>query len=793
MRIEPHWLAGGTRFWYSRDLAGNMKKFVLVDAVKGSREPAFDHARLAAALGKAMGKPLDAQRLPIEGLNFSQNEPYVVVRCEGKFWKCDLRNYELQEEKGPSKPAPSVPPLDAPRATKSTGPETSLTFVNRTKAAANILWIDPEGKQKPYGTIRAGDQLRQHTYAGHVWLATDPKGKALAVFEAGEEPADAVIEEKAPQDAPRPEKRRPGNGDAVSPDRKWRAFFKDHNLYVCELGSEKEFALSTDGSADDEYAGTVCWSPDSQKLAALRTKKGDDRKVCYVESSPKDQLQPKLHSYDYLKPGDRIPQARPQLFDVAARRHVAVSDELFPNPWSVTELRWSPDSREFTFLYNQRGHQVLRVIAVDTVTGEARAVIDERSPTFIDYAGKHFYHRLDDTKEIVWMSEREGWNHLYLYDAESGRVKNQITKGPWVIRDVDEVDQQKRQIWFRAGGIRPGQDPYYVHYGRVNFDGTGLVILTEGDGAHTIEYSPDHRFFIDTWSRVDLPPQSELRAAADGRLVCELEKADWSDLLKTGWRIPERFVAKGRDGATDIFGVIFRPTSLDPGKKYPVIEEIYAGPQDSYVPKSFSPFYKSQAMAELGFIVVKIDGMGTSNRSKAFHDVCWKNLADAGLPDRIAWMKAAASKYPYIDIARVGVYGGSAGGQSAVGALLTHGDFYKVAAADCGCHDNRMDKIWWNELWMGWPVGPHYAEQSNVTQAHRLQGKLLLVVGEMDENVDPASTMQVVNALIKADKDFDFLVVPGQGHGAAETTYGNRRRQDFFVRHLLGVEPRGEQ
>ena len=370
-------------------------------------------------------------------------------------------------------------------------------------------------------------------------------------------------------------------------------------------------------------------------------------------------------------------------------------------------------------------------------------------------------------------------------------MKNQITKGDWVVRGVDRVDDEKRQIWFRAGGIRPGQDPYYIHSCRVNFDGSGLVILTEGDGTHSIEYSPDRRFLLDTWSRVDLAPVIELRRTEDGKLVCELERADWSELLKTGWQVPERFVAKGRDGTTDIYGVIFRPTNFDPKKKYPIIEEIYAGPQGSFVPKPFRPFHSAQAMAELGFIVVKIDGMGTSNRSKRFHDVCWKNLGDSGFPDRILWIKAAAAKYPYMDTSRVGIYGGSAGGQSSTRALLAHGDFYKAAVSDCGCHDNRMDKIWWNELWMGWPVGPHYEEQSNATLAPRLQGKLMLIVGEMDQNVDPASTMQVVGALVKANKDFDLLVIPGTGHGAAETPYGNRRRQDFFVRHLLGVEPRG--
>jgi dipeptidyl aminopeptidase/acylaminoacyl peptidase len=328
-----------------------------------------------------------------------------------------------------------------------------------------------------------------------------------------------------------------------------------------------------------------------------------------------------------------------------------------------------------------------------------------------------------------------------------------------------------------------------MHYGRVNFDGSGLMFLTAGHGNHSVQFSPDRKFVIDTYSRVDLAPVMELHRSEDGGLVCDLEKGDTTKLAAAGWKPPERFVAKGRDGTTDIYGVIFRPSNFDPDKKYPVLEDIYAGPQSAFVPKGFLPFHGQQGMAELGFIVVKIDGMGTNFRSKAFHDVCWKNLGDAGFPDRIAWIKAAAEKYPSLDLTRVGLYGTSAGGQSALGGLLFHGDFYKAAVANCGCHDTRMDKIWWNEQWMGYPVGPHYDQQSNVTNAHKLTGKLLLFVGELDTNVDPASTMQVVNALIKANKDFDFLVFPGAGHGQVGA-YGQRRLRDFFVRNLMGVEPR---
>jgi dipeptidyl aminopeptidase/acylaminoacyl peptidase len=280
----------------------------------------------------------------------------------------------------------------------------------------------------------------------------------------------------------------------------------------------------------------------------------------------------------------------------------------------------------------------------------------------------------------------------------------------------------------------------------------------------------------------------ELHRTSNQKAILEVERSDMQDLIRSGWAAPETFVAKGRDGKTDIWGVLYRPRNLDPSRKYPVIENIYTGPQGSWVPKHFSVYDAMQSLAELGFIVAQVDGMGTNNRSKAFHDVCWKNLGDGGFPDRILWHKAVAAKYSYYDISRVGIYGTSAGGQSAMGALLFYPEFYKVAVSNSGCHDNRLDKLSWNEQWMGYPVGPEYAAASNVENAHKLQGKLLLVAGELDTNVDPSSTLRVVNALVRASKVFDFLYVPGGGHGAGGE-YVDHKRNDFFVHSLLGVEP----
>ncbi|HYM24288.1 MAG TPA: DPP IV N-terminal domain-containing protein, partial [Vicinamibacterales bacterium] len=472
-----------------------------------------------------------------------------------------------------------------------------------------------------------------------------------------------------------------------SPDGKWEAVVDNYNIAIRASGSRQATPLSFDGSEGNHYElSSVAWSPDSTKLAAYRVKRGYQREVHYVESSPEDQLQPKEWSLRYAKPGDVLDVQRPVLFDVASRTATAVDDALFPNAYSMSRLEWRKDGRAFTFEYNQRGHQVYRVIEVDAASGRARAIVSEQPKTFFNYrtanssladSGKKYRYDVADGREMIWMSERDGWNHLYLIDGATGAVKNTITKGAWPVRGVVKVDEAKRQIWFSACGMYPGKDPYFLNYYRINFDGTGLTrISAEADANHNAAFSDDMRYFVDTYSRVDVAPISEVRLTDDGALVAPLERGDISALTTAGWRPPEILVAKGRDGVTDIWGVIVRPSNFDPAKKYPVIENIYAGPQGSFVPKNFQAFNPMMAQAELGFIVVQIDGMGTSNRSKAFQDVAWQNLGDAGFPDRILWHKAAAAKYPWYDITRVGIYGTSAGGQNSLGGLLFHPEFY---------------------------------------------------------------------------------------------------------------------
>ncbi|MCX8495900.1 MAG: prolyl oligopeptidase family serine peptidase [Akkermansiaceae bacterium] len=763
-------------FLYRLNTGKDEERYFKVDTRTGEKSSAFDHGTLAKLLSKSTGKAVDGKDLPIEQLALSADGQSLSFDAFQKSWVFTTASQELSSVEKQPQDLKLVDPESVSRGTIRNGPATSLTIQNGTPSPIQLFWIDGEGDRKPYGMVPAGESATQATYSGHVWMVADEKGTPLAGMEAVD--AAAVAKVHGPVNAPLDSARN------ISPDGKWRALIVNHNLVLEPTASGISVTLSSDGNEADAFTQPIFWAPDSQKVVAFRVKKVVTRQIHIVESSPPDQVQPRLKNIDYAKAGDPIAQPMPHLFDLPHGREIPLDHNLFDNPWEISEPAWTQDSSEFSFVYNQRGHQVMRIVGVRADSGSVRSIFEDRTNTFIDYSQKFFIHRLPDTREILWASERSGYNHLYLIDEVSGKIKNAVTQGSWNVRKVVSVDDLNRTLLIKMVGVA-GQDPYHTHVARVNFDGSGFTRLTVGDGDHQVDFSTNEKFIIDTWSRVDQPPVTELRRAVDGKLICELSRADDSALRQTGWSRPERFVSMGRDGKTEIHGIIMRPTTFNPQKKYPVLEYIYAGPHDFFVPKSYFAWSRRNPMAELGFVIVCIDGMGTNWRSKAFHDVCWKNLSDSGFPDRIPWIQAAAATRPWMDLTRVGIYGGSAGGQSTLAGLLHHGDFYQVGVSDCGCHDNRMDKIWWNEAWMGWPVDESYERNSNVTHVAKLTGKLMLFVGEVDTNVDPASTAQVVNALQKADKDFEFVPVMNANHGAAETPYGQRRRAEFLVRELL--------
>lgn len=597
-----------------------------------------------------------------------------------------------------------------------------------------------------------------------------------------------------------------------SPDKKWIAFVRNYNLYIRLASTGEEIQLSHDGEESYAYASSTpdlqtliragagapkmrvsaTWSPDSKKLLTSRMDERKAKRHHLLQFAPPGEQRAKLFSWVYPLPGDEfLPQGEPVVFDVEGKKQIPIDCRPLLLPLLMWKAGgdgvWTEDSRRIYFAETERGYQKLNLYEADPSTGKTRLILTETSETCVD-PHMTYLSLIGNGSEFIWGSERDGWCHLYLFDGKSGQLKNQITKGEFVVREIVHVDEKNRQVYFVAGGKEAGRDPYLRHLYRVNLDGTKLRLLIPEDADHSVRFSPDGKYFVDTYSKINTIAISVLRRSFDGKLIRELEKADAELLLAAGWPWPEPFQVKGRDGKTDIYGAIYRPSNFNPSHKYPVIDGIYNGPQAVRTPKSFQASSHDQAIAELGFIVVTVDGMGTAMRSKAFHNVSYKNLGDSGLEDHILAIKQLAEKYPYLDLDHVGIYGHSAGGYDSAHALLTHPEFYKVAVSSSGCHDNRSDKVWWNELWMGYPVAEHYKQQANPTLAANLNGKLLLVHGDLDDNVHPAATLQLVDALIKANKDFDLLIMPNKHHGLGNG-YFVRKRWDYFVKNLLGVEP----
>lgn len=712
--VRANWMEGD-KFWYSVNTEKGTE-FFLVDPSKKSKTPAFDQAKLAAALSKATSRNYDAYKLPFQFFSFSPDGKNISFSADSRKWKYDLKS--------------AVVTADASAAT-------------------------------------------------------------------AELPSPATMG------------RRGGFTEVISPDGKKAAFIKDYNLWVRNLETRQETQLTTDGIKDFGYAtdnagwstsdrAILRWSPDSKKIATFQQ---DQRKVGDMYLVTTNVGKPTLRAWKYPLPGDKdIIMIHRVIVDVDQPKVVRLQVEPDPHRASLSDdisssgtfddVDWKADGTELAFLSTSRDHKIEKMRIADAATGAVREVFEERVATQYESGqGAINWRYLAATNEFIWYSERDNWGHLYLYDAKTGQLKNQITKGDFVVTRMLDVDEKKRKIRFIGLGKEPG-NPYFAHIYEIGFDGKNLVSLTPETGNHAVNYSPSEKYFIDTYSQPDVPSVVVLRDA-NGKQLLELEKTDVSKLQATGWKAPAQVKLKAHDGITDIYGLVFTPTRMESGKKYPVVDYIYPGPQGGSVGSwSFAASRGDhQALAELGFIVVLIEGTSNPDRSKSYHDMSYGNMAENTLPDQITAIRQLSQQYP-MDTTRVGIWGHSGGGFATAAAMFRYPDFFKVGIAESGNHDNRNYEDDWGERYNGLVENSNYGAQANQNYAQNLKGKLMLAHGMMDNNVPPYNTLLVVEALEKANKDYDLVIFPNSAHGFGQYSYYMmRRRWDYFVRNLRGIEP----
>lgn len=610
--------------------------------------------------------------------------------------------------------------------------------------------------------------------------------------------------------------RRSAATGVTSPDGKKEAFIKDWNLWLRDRESNKETQLTTDGVKDFGYAtdnagwthsdrAILLWSPDSKKIATFQQ---DQRHVSDMYLTATKAGAPKLEAWKYPLPGDKdiirierviIETDQPKVIRLkipSDPRRGTLCDDISCSG-SFDDNQWNADGTQLAFVSSSRDHKEAKVRIANAATGAVKEIFEEKVATQYESGqGAINWRWLPATNEFIWYSERDDWGHLYLYNATTGKLKSQVTKGNFVVTRLLKMDEKSRVLFFEANGREKGRDPYFSHLYRIGMDGKNLTLLTPEDGNHSISFSPNGKYFTDTYSKPDVAPVTVLRDL-NGKLILSLEKTDISKLKASGWKAPEPVTVKSHDAKWDLYGLVFTPTTLDKTKKYPVINYIYPGPQGGGVgSRSFAASRGDhQALAELGFVVVIIDGSCNPDRSKSFHDACYGNMAENTLQDQIAGIKQLASSRPYMDLGRVGVWGHSGGGYATAAAMFRYPEFYKVGISESGNHENRNYEDDWGERYNGLLVKDangkdNYEDQANQNYAKNLKGKLLLAHGGMDDNVPPSNTYLVVDALIKANKDFDLIIFPNARHGyGSDSYYMMRRRWDYFVRNLLNAEP----
>ncbi len=723
--VAPNWFED-SRMWY-RNTINKGVEFIIVDAEKKTRKAAFDHQRIANAISNK-DTTYEALNLPFRSFKYIKNGRSISFDIDNKTYTCNLRNY---------------------------------------RCTSNIKEKAATGDNSPRARY-----LRERTRV-------------------------------------------------LSPDGKQAAFIRDYNLWVRDASNKKERQLTFDGVEEFGYATNnagwtkgpgpvVLWSPDSKKIATFQH---DSRGVGEMYMVSTKSGHPELSQWKYPLPGDslifRISRVIinvqsgseelatvPEVIRLKMQpdQHRSTSDDhIAGRGGKFLDVRWSKDAKTVAFVSSSRDHKEAQLRVANTETGEVRDIMKEVQKTYFE-SGDGFsnWHYLSKTNEVIWFSERDNWGHLYLIDLKTGKIKNRITQGQWAVQQLRYVDRENRKIYFSAGGKEDG-DPYYWHYYSVNMDGSNLKLLTPEYAHHTVNFSPKFKYFVDTYSTPVTPPVSVLRDMNGNKLV-KLEEADISQLKAAGWKPPTQTKTKARDGVTDIYGLMYKPTNFDPNRKYPVLNPLYPGPQSGSVGSRTFRTSRSdkQAVAELGFIVIEVDAMGTPGRSKSFHDAYYGNMGDNGLPDQVEAIKQLGALNQWMDLDRIGIYGGSGGGFASTGGILRYPDFYKVAVSGSGNHDNATYEDDWGEKWQGMLIrnedgSTSYDNQANHLLADNLKGKLLLGHGTLDGNVPVNNTLLMAKALIDANKDFDMLIFPNKGHGLGQ--YWMRRRWDYFVRHLIGVEP----
>lgn len=711
--VRPNWI-NNNQFWY-RVLTPQGSRFVLVDAVKKTRNAAFNQEKLAASLSLASGKTYQANRLPFQDFSFSADQKAIFFMADGKQWKCNLTNYQCIPDNSPVK-----------------------------KISKN------EGVQQASGK------------------------------------------------------------EIISPDGTQAAFIRDYNLWIRNVKTNQQTQLTTDGVKDYGYATdnagwkqsenpVLLWSPDSKKIGTF---KQDQRKVSDMYLVSTNVGKPTLKTWKYPLPGDtaiamierviiNVDPPKVIRLQIPPDPHRATLSDDISSSGTFDDVDWNADATQLAFVSTSRDHKEEKVRIANAETGAVREVFEEKVPTqFESGQGSINWRYLAKSNEIIWYSERDNWGHLYLYNALTGKLKNQITKGDWVVTKLLNVDEKKRELYFIADGLE-AENPYFSQLCKIGFDGKHFTVLTPEAGNHQITFSPGNNYFIDSYSKPNVPPVTVL-CNLEGKILVNLEKADVSRLIASGWHAPVPITVIAHDGKTDLYGLMFTPSNLQAQKKYPVVDYIYPGPQGGSVGSwSFAASRgDNQALAELGFIVVEIEGTSNPLRSKSFHDMSYGNMSENTLPDQVSGIQQLAQKYPYLDLNRVGIWGHSGGGFATAAAMFRYPDFFKVGISESGNHDNRNYEDDWGERYDGLAANSDYAAHANETYAKNLKGKLMLAHGLMDDNVPPSNTMLVVNALIKANKDFDLVVFPNSRHGYGEfSNYMTRRRWDYFVRYLQGAIP----